>query len=159
MSSNVCESADLSIGKVCFFRFGIENNYITSGDRQFLAMRTSVSQVGNRKFQGLETEVPCHPKSLLSEVYAGVIFALAHMYIMLRCGLYSCKHASCYTADSTLALAHMSHVSSWDLPLLSHKCVILRCGIVPCTCIHTSWYVVEYFFAFAHMYAMFYFSR
>ena len=47
---------------------------LTSGNRQFLAMATSGSQVGSRKFQGLETEVPCHLKSFLSGVYAGVIF-------------------------------------------------------------------------------------
>ena len=47
-------------------------NELTSGNGQFLAMVTYGSQVGNRKFQGLETEIPCHLKYSLSGVYAGV---------------------------------------------------------------------------------------
>ena len=82
----MCESADLSIGKVCFFRFGIENNYITSGDRQFLAMAPSGFQVGNRKFQGLETEGPCHLKSFLSGVYASVIDLLLAKTLVFTSG-------------------------------------------------------------------------
>ena len=49
-------------------------NQQSSGNLQFFAMVTSGSQFGNRKFQGLETEAPCHLKSFLFVVYAGVIF-------------------------------------------------------------------------------------
>ena len=74
MSSNFLESTDPSTGNVCFFRFGTmsfklsqpaipynasclasKTKILTSGNRQFLAMVTSGSQVGNRKFQGLGT--------------------------------------------------------------------------------------------------------
>ena len=74
MSSNFLESTDPSTGNVCFFRFGTmsfklsqpaipyndsclasKTKNLTSRNRQFLAMVTSGSQVGNRKFQGLET--------------------------------------------------------------------------------------------------------
>ena len=74
MSSTFLESTDPSTGNVCFFRLGTMNfklwesaapfndsclasktQILTSGNRQFLAMVTSGSQVGNRKFQGLGT--------------------------------------------------------------------------------------------------------
>ena len=74
MSSNFLESTDPSTGNVCFFRFGTmsfklsqpaipyndsclasKTKNLTSRNRQFLAMVTSGSQVGNRKFQGLGT--------------------------------------------------------------------------------------------------------
>ena len=74
MSLNFLESTDPSTGNVCFFRFGTMSFKLSqpaipyndsclasktripaSGNRQFLAMVTSGSQVGNRKFQGLGT--------------------------------------------------------------------------------------------------------
>ena len=82
MSFNFLESTDPSTGNVCFFRFGTmsfklsqpeipyndsclasKTKILISGNRQFLAMVTSGSQVGNRKFQGLgtwEPAVSCH---------------------------------------------------------------------------------------------------
>ena len=74
MSLNFLESTDPSTGNVCSFRFGTmsfklsqpaipyndsclasKTKILTSRNRQFLAMVTSGSQVGNRKFQGLGT--------------------------------------------------------------------------------------------------------
>ena len=74
MSSNFLQSTGPSTGNVCFFRFGTmsfklwepavpyndsrlasNTSSLTSGNRQFLAMVTSGSQVGNREFQGLGT--------------------------------------------------------------------------------------------------------
>ena len=74
MSSNFLESTNPSTGNICFFRFGTmsfkrsqpaipyndsclasKTKILTSGNRQFLPMVTSGSQVGNRKFQGLGT--------------------------------------------------------------------------------------------------------
>ena len=81
MSFNFLQSTDPSTANVCFFRFGTmsfklsqpaipyndsrlasNTKILTSGNRQLLAMVTSGSQVGNRKFQGLGTgsSLPCN---------------------------------------------------------------------------------------------------
>ena len=69
MNYHFCESAGPSTTLVTY-AFQVCNQ-LTAGNWQLPG-----SQVGTRKFQCLETEVPCHLKSFVSGVYASVIFLI-----------------------------------------------------------------------------------
>ena len=92
----------------------------------------------------------------ISVIWGGVgviTFMATWTYVLLRCGIFSCTcaHTSCYTVESSLALAHIRHATLWNLLVHLRTYVLLRCGIFSCTGAHTSCYAVGSSLALAHI--------